>query len=93
MYALPPVTKGLLIALAVAYLAQMLELSDGNLYRALAAYNAGPGASTPWVSDDLQTLPELWVEAIPFPETRLYVKKVLGNRWSYKLLAGPPARN
>lgn len=80
-------------ALGAAYLAQMLELSDGNLYRALAAYNAGPGASTPWVSDDLQTLPELWVEAIPFPETRLYVKKVLGNRWSYKLLAGPPARN
>jgi soluble lytic murein transglycosylase len=24
------------------------------------------------------------VEAIPYPETRLYVKKVLGNVWSYQ---------
>jgi soluble lytic murein transglycosylase len=27
------------------------------------------------------------VEAIPYPETRLYVKKVLGNAWSYQQLA------
>jgi soluble lytic murein transglycosylase len=26
------------------------------------------------------------VEAIPYPETRIYVKKVLGNRWTYALL-------
>jgi soluble lytic murein transglycosylase len=26
----------------------------------------------------------VWVEAIPFPETRLYVKKVMGNTWSYQ---------
>ena len=70
----------------------MLQLSGGNLYMALASYNAGPGATSTWVSEDLMKLPELWVEAIPYPETRLYVKKVLGNRWSYMLLAKPPAR-
>ena len=27
------------------------------------------------------------MEAIPYPETRLYAKKVLGNRWTYQLIA------
>ena len=40
---------------------------------------------------DPQLEPELWTEAIPYPETRLYVKKVLGNRWSYQLLQHDPA--
>ena len=44
----------------------------------VAGYNAGPGAAQGWVSPLLQASPELWVEAIPYPETRLYVKKVLG---------------
>ena len=78
--------------LGALYLQQMLQLSGGNLYVALASYNAGPGATSKWVSEDLKKLPELWVEAIPYPETRLYVKKVLGNRWSYTLLAEPTAR-
>jgi soluble lytic murein transglycosylase len=37
-----------------------------------------------WVNARLRSAPELWVEAIPFPETRIYVKKVLGNAWSYR---------
>jgi soluble lytic murein transglycosylase len=37
-----------------------------------------------WVKPQLRSDPELWVEAIPYPETRLYVKKVLGNVWSYQ---------
>jgi soluble lytic murein transglycosylase len=35
-----------------------------------------------WINPRLNDQPELWVEAIPYPETRLYVKKVLGNLWS-----------
>jgi soluble lytic murein transglycosylase len=50
----------------------------------VASYNAGPGAVGGWVNPQLRSAPELWVEAIPFPETRLYVKKVLGNAWSYR---------
>ena len=37
-----------------------------------------------WVNPQLQLQPELWIEAIPYPETRLYVKKVLGNLWSFQ---------
>jgi len=33
---------------------------------------------------NVQTEPELWTEAIPYPETRLYTKKVLGNLFTYR---------
>jgi len=52
----------------------MREFGDARV--ALAAYNAGPGNARKWwkarTSDDI----ELWVEQIPFDETRNYVKKV-----------------
>ncbi|MEB3202770.1 MAG: lytic transglycosylase domain-containing protein [Synechococcus sp.] len=50
----------------------------------VASYNAGPGAVAGWVNTQLKLLPELWIEAIPYPETRIYVKKVLGNLWSFQ---------
>lgn len=66
------------------YLARMLRQWNGNPLLAVASYNAGPGAVAGWVGPQLASAPELWVEAIPYPETRLYVKKVLGNVWSYQ---------
>jgi soluble lytic murein transglycosylase len=68
--------------LGARYLAQLLEQWQGNPLLAVASYNAGPGAVTGWIQPGLSGQPELWVEAIPYPETRLYVKKVLGNLWS-----------
>lgn len=72
------------------YLSQMLREANGNAYLAVASYNAGAGAAGSWASPLLNQLPELWVEAIPYPETRIYVKSVLGNRWTYQLLQGRP---
>ena len=66
------------------YLKQLLTLWDGNPQLAIASYNAGPGAVARWIKPELQQAPELWVEAIPYPETRLYVKKVLGNLWHFQ---------
>ena len=66
------------------YLKQLLTLWDGNPLLAIASYNAGPGAVASWISPQLQQAPELWVEAIPYAETRLYVKKVLGNLWHFQ---------
>ncbi len=71
-------------SLGARYLAQMLRQWDGDPLLAVASYNAGPGAVAGWVNPRLRSDPELWVEAIPYPETRLYVKKVLGNVWSYQ---------
>jgi soluble lytic murein transglycosylase len=72
--------------LGARYLQQMFKAFANNPFLAVASYNAGPGAAQSWGITHLKQLPELWVEAIPYPETRLYVKSVLGNRWTYGLL-------
>lgn len=74
-------------ALGARYLAWLLMQWQGNPFLSIASYNAGPGAVRSWLNPSLETEPELWVEAIPYPETRLYAKKVLGNLWSYQQLA------
>lgn len=66
------------------YLRQLLDQWEGQPLVAVASYNAGPGAVQGWLNPKLNEDPELWVEAIPYPETRLYVKKVLGNLWTYQ---------
>jgi soluble lytic murein transglycosylase len=66
------------------YLSRLLSHWDGNPLLAIASYNAGSGAVAGWITPQLQQAPELWVEAIPYPETRLYVKKVLGNLWHFQ---------
>lgn len=79
--------------LGARYLRQLLEQWQQHPFLAVASYNAGPGAVASWRSaafPDPQQEPELWAEAIPYPETRLYVKKVLGNLWSYRLLQLQP---
>jgi len=79
------------VPLGARYLRQLLLRWQGNPLLAVASYNAGPGAVEGWISPQLRLHPELWVEAIPYPETRLYVKKVLGNHWSYRRRdLGPP---
>lgn len=72
------------VELGGLYLRGLLRQWKGDPLPAVASYNAGPGAVAAWVDPRLRTTPELWVEAIPYPETRLYVKKVLGNAWSYQ---------
>ncbi|TDH64610.1 lytic transglycosylase domain-containing protein [Dankookia rubra] len=64
----------------------------GNLVRLLAAYNAGPGNLLKWLPahghrDD----PFLFVEAIPFDETRGFVQQVLTYSWIYASRLGLPA--
>jgi soluble lytic murein transglycosylase len=70
--------------LGARYLSHLLQRWQGNPLLTVASYNAGPGAVAGWINPQLQQDPELWVETIPYPETRLYVKKVLGNLWSFQ---------
>lgn len=72
--------------LGARYLRQLLNQWRDALLPTVASYNAGAGAVATWDLDLLKREPELWVEQIPYPETRLYVKKVLGNAWSYQKL-------
>lgn len=52
---------------------------------AIAAYNAGSGAVDRWVKPGSQDL-DVFVESIPYEETRLYVKKVLASQAAYAWL-------
>jgi soluble lytic murein transglycosylase len=81
--------------LGARYLQRLQQLWPNQPFLTVASYNAGPGAVASWLNPSLpdpKQEPELWSEAIPYPETRLYVKKVLGNQWSYQLLQGDPAQ-
>ncbi len=75
------------LRLGTAFLATLLrEFGDARL--AAAAYNAGPGRAREWWgarrSDDL----EVWVEQIPFDETRAFVKRVMLSWDEYRRLYG-----
>ena len=80
------------IKLGAAYLDEMLGRFEGSLVMAAAAYNAGPGNLAKWLpaarhrGDAL-----LFVEAIPFDETRAHVQRVLAYSWIYASRLGLPA--
>lgn len=79
--------------LGSTYLAGQLQRFDGSLVLAAAAYNAGAGNAAKWVSayGDPRAAnvdPVVWVELIPFQETRKYVQRVVGNYLVYRARLG-----
>ncbi len=71
------------ILLGAKYLAKLFNYWSGNPFLVVSSYNAGPTIVETWTSRQLNVDPELWVERIPYPETRFYTKKVLGSLWNY----------
>jgi len=65
------------IALGTAYMKQMQDKFNGSHILATAAYNAGPRRSVKWSPKKGCKEPDIWVEQIPFNETRAYVKRVI----------------
>jgi soluble lytic murein transglycosylase-like protein len=53
----------------------------GQLPRVIASYNAGPLPVARWASINDRGDPLLWIESIPYWETRYYVPAVLRNMW------------
>jgi soluble lytic murein transglycosylase len=64
------------IAYGAWYLRYLLDRYAGNETLALAAYNGGEGNVDRWLDEAQRREEDLKVEAIPFPETREYVKQV-----------------
>lgn len=62
----------------------------GQLPKVIAAYNAGPLPVDRWNSINDKGDPLLWIESLPYWETRYYVPAVLRNMWVYEGLAGVP---
>ena len=65
------------IRLGTSYLGQMAERFGGNPVLATAAYNAGPHRVDRWLPEQGSEDARVWIENIPFNETRKYVKRVL----------------
>ena len=61
--------------------------TGGQLPRMMAAYNAGPLPVARWAAIPGQGDPLLWIESIPYWETRYYVPAVFRNMWVYQGLA------
>jgi len=65
------------IRLGTTYLGQMAERYGGNQVLATAAYNAGPHRVDAWLPEKGTIDARVWIENIPFNETRGYVRRVL----------------
>jgi soluble lytic murein transglycosylase len=74
------------IRLGSTYLRDMLKRYQGNRLAAAAAYNAGPGRVDRWLAGNEGEF-DLFVESIPFRETRNYVQAVLTYRVIFESLA------
>lgn len=64
------------------------EYTDNSLF-AVASYNAGPGAVAGWIDRFGFDDPDVFVEQIPYPETKGYVESVFENYWNYLRLYNP----
>ncbi|HSR00968.1 MAG TPA: lytic transglycosylase domain-containing protein [Sphingomicrobium sp.] len=56
----------------------------GQLPRVIASYNAGPLPVARWAGINDKGDPLLWIESIPYWETRYYVPSVMRNMWVYQ---------
>ncbi len=74
------------ISVGQAYVEYLHSKLNGNVIHMIAAYNAGPGNLRKWKKSQNITAndPIVFIESIPFTETRTYVKRVLSNLWVYR---------
>ena len=84
------------LAFGQAHLRTLSQSSatGGLLPKVIAAYNAGPQPVERWntqIRDNGDPL--LWMESIPYWETRGYVATVLRNYWMYEKQAGGPSES
>ncbi len=81
------------MALGQSYIEYLRDASytRGELPRVIAAYNAGPTPAARWLSEVRDNGdPLLFIESIPYWETRAYVGIVLRNLWMYERALGTP---
>jgi len=75
------------IQLGIQYISQLNRKFNENGAHILISYNAGPHMLQKWLKrfSHLND-PDVFIESIPYPETRKYVKKVLRNYGIYRIL-------
>lgn len=73
------------IRAGVEYLAWLLDRYGGSIPKALAGYNAGEHRVDVWIKE-YPYPDDVWVEHIPFQQTRLFVKKIMENHGCYRII-------
>ncbi|HZE90913.1 MAG TPA: transglycosylase SLT domain-containing protein, partial [Rhizobacter sp.] len=77
------------LKLGTSYLKLLIDDFGGSQALSAAGYNAGPGRPRRW-REGAVIDSAIWIENIPFSETRDYVKKVLSNATFYAALLQSP---
>lgn len=80
------------VVLGAAHLKDLLDRFDNELPLALASYNAGPGAVQRWLPPAAMD-PDIWIENIPYNETRTYVQRILWHRVVFAWLRSAQAQD
>ena len=79
------------ITIGSRYIRSLMDRYGSNRFLAVAAYNAGPSRVDRWLTESDQQLPyDVWVEVLPFKETRKYVQNVLTYAVIYGYITGKP---
>lgn len=78
------------IPLGSYHLTWLIQRYDGQRPLAIAAYNAGEHRVDRWIKGNEGVPIDIWIESIPFKETRNYVKNVLAFNVVYAHLLGNP---
>lgn len=76
------------IILGTAYLRMVLDRNLGHVALATASYNAGPHKVVRWLPETDQLPADIWIETIPYAETRNFVKNVLAFMTVYETRMG-----
>jgi soluble lytic murein transglycosylase len=75
------------IRLGILYLAQRVKDFDGDWFPAICSYNGGVGPVRQWWGNKPPDQPlDEFIENIPYLETRLYIKQILGDYHNYERL-------
>lgn len=76
------------IRLGSAYLKELSTQFDAHPILIIAGYNGGYGNVSRWLARNGSAPIDLWVEDIPYGQTRKYTKRVLTSYWAYHWLYG-----
>jgi soluble lytic murein transglycosylase len=72
------------------YLRSLVDRFGGSRTLAIASYNAGPEAVMRWIDFAGTEPPDVFVDAVPYGETRRYLRRVLRSYHLYRLLYPEP---
>jgi soluble lytic murein transglycosylase len=84
-------TPSVNIAIGIRVLSNYQSRFPGDPLLAIPGYNAGPGKPKQWAKDWPSVDFDVWVELIPYRETRRYTKRVLASRGAYAFLYYQPS--